>query len=157
MGHKKKLAQCDLKKPTQTDNLYPALQFLFNIEENDVSGSEGIDEEVNAIEVCGARKKFQGGIEVIESAPAAPPVVQVQTVIKALDPEAIERLAQRLPLAQPNFRGALVRKMCLHNMTLVEITQLMSQILSQSFMFLKKLMIPLISNVSKKRTYGREF
>lgn len=102
-------------------------------------------------------KKFQGGIEVIESAPAAPPVVQVQTVIKALDAEAIERLAQRLPLARPNFRGALARKMRLHDMTLVEITQLMSQILSQRFMFLKKLMIPLNSNVSKKRTYEREF
>lgn len=73
--------------------------------------------------------------EEVEVIPPPPPVVQVQTVIKTLGPEAIERLAQSLPSARVNlseFRRALTKKMCLYDMSLAEITQLMSIALTES-------------------------
>lgn len=62
-----------------------------------------IDKTVSAVEVCRARRKAQGGKEETENVPSRSPSVQVQTVIKAHGPEAIERLAQKFPSARANF------------------------------------------------------
>lgn len=92
------------------------------------------EKTARTVEVCGAKRRTQG-IEEIENVPSAPPIVQVQAVIKPLGPEAIERLAQNLPSARGSFsefRRALAKKMRLYDMSLTEITQLMSQILTES-------------------------
>ncbi len=89
---------------------------------------------VDSVKVCGARRRSQG-IEGIESVPPNSSVVQVQTVAKALGPKDIERLSQSLPSARTNFsefRRALISKMRLYDMSLTEVTQLMSQILTES-------------------------
>ncbi len=89
---------------------------------------------VDSVKVCGARRRSQG-IEEIESVPPNSSVVQVQTVAKALGPKDIERLSQSLPSARTNFsefRRALISKMRLYDMSLTEVTQLMSQILTES-------------------------
>ncbi len=86
------------------------------------------------VKVCGARRRSQG-IEGIESVPPNSTVVQVQTVAKVLGPKDIERLSQSLPSARTNFsefRRALISKMRLYDMSLAEVTQLMSQILTES-------------------------
>ncbi len=62
-------------------------------------------------------------------------VVQIQTVAKALCPKDIERLSQSLPSARTHFsefRRTLISKMRLYDMSLAEVTQLMSQILTES-------------------------
>jgi len=80
----------------------------------------------------GARKRTQG-IEEMESVSTNSSVVQIQTVAKG--PRDIERISQSLPPARTNlseFRRALIRKMHLYNMSWAEVTQLMSQILTES-------------------------
>lgn len=88
------------------------------------------DKAVNAVEVCGAREKAQSGN--VKMAVSSVSVVQLQ---EELGPETIERLAESLPSAHSNFsefRTALSRKMRLYDLSLDKITQLMSQILSES-------------------------
>ncbi len=58
-----------------------------------------------------------------------------KTVAKALGPKDIERLSQSLPAARTHFsefRRTLISKMRLYDMSLTEVTQLMSQILTES-------------------------
>lgn len=86
---------------------------------------------VDSVKVCGARRRSQR----IKSVPPNSSVVQVQTVAKVLGPKDIERLSQSLPSARTDFsefRRALIRKMRLYDMSLAEVTQLMSQILTES-------------------------
>jgi len=69
----------------------------------------------------------------MESVSTNSSVVQIQTVAKG--PRDIERISQSLPPARTNlseFRRALIRKMHLYNMSWAEVTQLMSQILTES-------------------------
>ena len=92
------------------------------------------DVPVNSVKVCGARRRSQR-IEGTESVPPNSSVVQVQTVAKVLGPKDIERLSQSLPSARTHFsefRRALISKMSLYDMSLAEVTQLMSQILTES-------------------------
>ncbi len=127
---KKAAAKTDVEV-SQPDNIYPDLQAFF---ETDVALQSVTDVPVNSINVCGARRRSQG-IEGIESVPPNSSVVQVQTVAKALGPKDIERLSQSLPSACTNFsefRRALISKMRLYDMSLTEVTQLMSQILTES-------------------------
>ncbi len=89
---------------------------------------------VNSVHVCGARRRSQG-IEETDSVPLNSSVVQIQTVAKALGPKDIERLSQSLPAARTHFsefRRTLISKMRLYDMSLTEVTQLMSQILTES-------------------------
>ncbi len=75
------------------------------------------------------------GIEETDSVPLNSSVVQIQTVAKALCPKDIERLSQSLPSARTHFsefRRTLISKMRLYDMSLAEVTQLMSQILTES-------------------------
>ncbi len=127
---KKTAAKTDVEV-SQPDNIYPDLQAFF---ETDVALQSVTDVPVNSVNVCGARRRSQG-IEGIESVPPNSSVVQVQTVAKALGPKDIERLSQSLPSARTNFsefRRALISKMRLYDMSLTEVTQLMSQILTES-------------------------
>ncbi len=127
---KKAAAKTDVEV-SQPDNIYPDLQAFF---ETDVALQSVTDVPVNSVNVCGARRRSQG-IEGIESVPPNSSVVQVQTVAKALGPKDIERLSQSLPSARTNFaefRRALISKMRLYDMSLTEVTQLMSQILTES-------------------------
>ncbi len=120
-----------MEEVSQPDNNYPDLQDFF---ETDVALQSVTDVPVNSVNVCGARRRSQG-IEGIESVPPNSSVVQVQTVAKALGPKDIERLSQSLPSARTNFsefRRALISKMRLYDMSLTEVTQLMSQILTES-------------------------
>ncbi|KAI2647524.1 Ribonuclease 3 [Labeo rohita] len=113
---------------SQPDNNYPDLQAFF---ETDVAIQSVTDVPVDSVKVCGARRRSQG----IESVPPNSSVVQVHTVTKALGPKDIEKLSQSLPSACTNFsefRGALISKMYLYDMSLSEVTQLMSQILTKS-------------------------
>ncbi len=130
MNLKKAAAKTDVEV-SQPDNIYPDLQAFF---ETDVALQSVTDVPVNSVNVCGARRRSQG-IEGIESVPPNSSVVQVQTVAKALGPKDIERLSQSLPSARTNFaefRRALISKMRLYDMSLTEVTQLMSQILTES-------------------------
>ncbi len=128
---KKAAAKTDVEEVSQPDNNYPDLQAFF---ETDVTIQSVTDVPVDSVKVCGARRRSQG-IEGIESVPPNSSVVQVHTVAKALGPKDIERLSQSLPSARTNFsefRRALISKMRLYDMSLTEVTQLMSQILTES-------------------------
>lgn len=88
-----------------------------------------IDKACDSVKVCGARKKAQS--ENVGTAFPSMSVVQLQDVA----PETIDRLAESLPSAYANFsefRGALSRKIRLYDLSLANILQLMSQILSES-------------------------
>ncbi len=127
---KKAAAKTDVEV-SQPDNIYPELQAFF---ETDVALQSVTDVPVNSVNVCGARRKSQG-IEETNSVPLNSSVVQIQTVAKALCPKDIERLSQSLPSARTHFsefRRTLISKMRLYDMSLAEVTQLMSQILTES-------------------------
>ncbi len=118
----------NLKK---VDNIYPDLQTFF---ETDVALQSVTDVPVNSVNVCVARRRSQG-IEETDSVPLNSSVVQIQTAAKALCPKDIERLSQSLPSARTHFsefRRTLISKMRLYDMSLTEVTQLMSQILTES-------------------------
>ncbi len=126
----KKEAKTDVEV-SQPDNIYPDLQAFF---ETDVALQSVTDVPVNSFNVCGARRRSQG-IEETDSVPLNSSVVQIQTVAKALGPKDIERLSQSLPAARTHFsefRRTLISKMRLYDMSLTEVTQLMSQILTES-------------------------
>ncbi len=128
---KKAAAKTDVEEVSQPDNNYPDLQAFF---ETDVALQSVIDVPVNSVNVCGARRRSQG-IEETDSVPLNSSVVQIQTVAKALCPKDIERLSQSLPSARTHFsefRRTLISKMRLYDMSLAEVTQLMSQILTES-------------------------
>ncbi|XP_048858162.1 uncharacterized protein LOC125725341 [Brienomyrus brachyistius] len=125
------LARTDVDKVSQSDNNYPDLQAFFD---TDVASQSVTDVPVDSVNVCGARKRSQG-IDRIASVTPNSSVVEVQTVAKPIGPKDIERLSQSLPSARTNFsefRRALISKMRLYNMSLEEVTQLMSQILTES-------------------------
>ncbi len=127
---KKAAAKTDVKV-SQPDNIYPDLQAFV---ETDVALQSVTDVPVNSINVCGAKRRSQG-IEETDSVPLNSSVVQIQTVAKALCPKDIERLSQSLPSARTDFsefRRTLISKMRLYDMSLAEVTQLMSQILTES-------------------------
>ncbi len=127
---KKVAAKTDVKV-SQPDNIYPDLQAFF---ETDVALQSVTDVPVNSVNVCGARRRSQG-IEETDSVPLNSSVVQIQTVAKALGPKDIESLSQSLPSARTHFsefRRTLISKMRLYDMSLTEVTQLMSQILTES-------------------------
>ncbi len=131
LNHNKASAKTDVEEVSQPDNNYPDLQAFF---ETDVTIQSVTDGPLDSVKVCGARRRSQG-IEGIESVPPNSSVVQVQTVAKVLEPKDIERLSQSLPLARTHFsefRRALSSKMRLYDMSLAEVTQLMSQILTES-------------------------
>ncbi len=131
LNRNKASAKTDVEEVSQPDNNYPDLQDFF---ETDVTIQSVTDVPVDSVKVCGTRRRSQG-IEGIESVPPNSSVVQVQTVAKALGPKDIERLSQSLPSARTNFsefRRALISKMRLYDMSLTEVTQLMSQILTES-------------------------
>ncbi len=116
---------------SQPDNIYPDLQAFF---ETDVALQSVTDVPVNSVNVCVAKRRSQG-IEETDSVPLNSSVVQIQTVAKALCPKDIERLSQSLPSARMHFsefRRTLISKMRLYDMSLAEVTQLMSQILTES-------------------------
>ncbi len=130
LNPKKAAAKTDVEV-SQPDNIYPDLQAFF---ETDVALQSVTDVPVNSVNVCGARRRFQG-IEETDSVPLNSSVVQIQTVAKALCPKDIERLSQSLPSARTHFsefRRTLISKMHLYDMSLAEVTQLMSQILTES-------------------------
>ncbi len=130
LNRNKASAKTDVEEVSQPDNNYPDLQDFF---ETDVTIQSVTDVPVDSVKVCGARRRSQG-IEGIESVPPNSSVVQVQTVAKVLGPKDIERLSQSLPSARTNFsefRRALISKMRLYDMSLTEVTQLMSQILTE--------------------------
>ncbi len=127
---KKAAAKTDVEV-SQPDNIYPDLQAFF---ETDVALQSVTDVPVNSVNVCGTRRRSQG-IEETDSVPLNSSVVQIQTVAKALCPKDIERLSQSLPSAHTHFsvfRRTLISKMRLYDMSLAEVTQLMSQILTES-------------------------
>ncbi len=127
---KKVAANTDLEV-SQPDNIYPDLQAFF---ETDVALQSVTGVPVNSVHVCGARRRSQG-IEETDSVPLNSSVVQIQTAAKALCPKDIERLSQSLPSARTHFsefRRTLISKMRLCDMSLAEVTQLMSQILTES-------------------------
>ncbi len=127
---KKAAAKTDVEV-SQPDKIYPDLQAFF---ETDVALQSVTDVPVNSVNVCGARRRSQG-IEETDSVPLNSSVVQIQTVAKALCPKDIERLSQSLPSARTHFsefRRTLISKMRLYDMSLTEVTQLMSQILTES-------------------------
>ncbi|XP_026114574.1 uncharacterized protein LOC113092989 isoform X1 [Carassius auratus] len=131
LNRNKAAAKTDVEEVSQTDNNYPDLQAFF---ETDVAIQSVTDVTVDSVKVCGARRRSQR-IEETESVPANSSVVQVQTVAKGLRPKDIERLSQSLPSVRTNFtefRRALISKMRLYDMSLTEVTQLMSQILTES-------------------------
>ncbi len=128
LNRNKASAKTDVEEVSQPDNNYLDLQAFF---ETDVTIQSVTDVPVDSVKVCGARRRSQG----IESVPPNTSVVQVHTVAKALGPKDIERLSQSLPSARTNFsefRRALISKMRLYDMSLAEVTQLMSQILNES-------------------------
>ncbi len=131
LNRNKASAKTDVEEVSQPDNNYPDLQAFF---ETDVTIQSVTDGPLDSVKVCGARRRSQGN-EGIESVPPNSSVVQVQTVAKVLEPKDIERLSQSLPLARTHFsefRRALISKMRLYDMSLAEVTQLMSQILTES-------------------------
>ncbi len=127
----KKVAVNTDAEVSQPDNIYPDLQAFF---ETDVALQSVTDVPVNSVNVCVARRRSQG-IEETDSVPLNSSVVQIQTAAKALCPKDIERLSQSLPSARTHFsefRRTLIGKMRLYDMSLTEVTQLMSQILTES-------------------------
>ncbi len=90
---KKAAAKTDVEV-SQPDNIYPDLQAFF---ETDVALQSVTDVPVNSVNVCVARRRFQG-IEETDSVPLKSSVVQIQTVAKALCHKDIERLSQSLPI-----------------------------------------------------------
>lgn len=132
VGHNKALTKSDLNNQ-QSDESYPDLQSSCGQEDNCNIGR--MEKDVNAVEVCGARQRAQSRVEGVETVPSATPILQVQVVHTALGPKAIERLAESLPLVHGHFsefRREFSRKMWLYDMSLAEVTQLMSQILTES-------------------------
>ncbi len=126
----KKEAKTDVEV-SQPDNFSPDLKAFF---ETDVALQSVTDVPVNSVHVCGARRRSQG-IEDTDGVPLHSSVVQIQTAAKALCPKDIERLSQSLPSARTHFsefRRTLISKMRLYDMSLAEVTQLMSQILTES-------------------------
>ncbi|KAI2661093.1 Gag polyprotein [Labeo rohita] len=125
-------------KVTQTtnsqDESYPDLQSLCRQE--DKCNTRRIEKDATiSVEVCGARQRAQSRVEGVETVPSATPRLQLQAAHTALGPKDIERLSQSLPSARTNFsefRRALTSKMRLYDMSLTEVTQLMSQILTES-------------------------
>ncbi len=110
------------------------------------------DVPVNSVNVCVAKRRSQG-IEETDSVPLNSSVVQIQTAAKALGPKDIERLSQSLPAARTHFsefRRTLISKMRLYDMSLTEVTQLMSQILTESeFNSFESAVTSELRNVSK--------
>ncbi len=145
---KKVAANTDLEV-SQPDNIYPDLQAFF---ETDVALQSVTGVPVNSVHVCGARRRSQG-IEETDSVPLNSSVVQIQTAAKALCPKDIERLSQSLPSARTHFsefRRTLISKMHLYDMSLAEVTQLMSQILTESeFNSFESAVASELRNVSK--------
>ncbi|XP_039509162.1 uncharacterized protein LOC120463952 [Pimephales promelas] len=131
LNRNKDAEKTDVEVVSQPDNIYPDLQAFF---ERDVDIPSVTDKHVNSVNVCGARKRSQG-IEESETVPSSASVVHIQTVAKTLGPRDIERLSQSLPSARTQFsefRRVLISKMRLYDMSLTEVTQLMSQILTES-------------------------
>lgn len=131
VGHNKALTKCDLEDQ-QSDESYPDLQSFDRIEDN---VNAGLMKDVNAVEVCGARQKAQSRGKGVDPVPSATPILQSQAMNTALCPKDIERISQSLPSARTHFsefRRTLISKMHLYDMSLTEVTQLMSQILTES-------------------------
>ncbi len=132
VGHKKASTKSDLNNQ-KSDEIYSNLQSLCGQEEN--CNIERMGKDVNAVEVCGARQGAQSRVEEFETIQSETPILQTQLVCAALGPEAIERLSESLALIHgifSEFRRELSRKMWLYDMFLAEVTQLMSQILTES-------------------------
>lgn len=132
LGHNKASTKSD-SNDQQSDESYPDLQSLCRIEDNINTGL--MDKDVNAVEVCGARQKAQSRVKGVDALPPVTPILQLQAVSTTLGPDTIERLAESLPSVHRHFsefRRALSRKMKLYDMSLAEVTQLMSQILTES-------------------------
>ncbi|XDV29336.1 hypothetical protein PO909_032473 [Leuciscus waleckii] len=124
VGHNKASTKCDSENQ-QSDETYPDLQFFYSIENN-------VNADVNPVEVCGARQKAQNRGKGVDPVPSATPIQAVKT---SLGPKDIERLAEGLPSVQRHFsefRRELSKKMRLYDMSLAEVTQLISQILTES-------------------------
>ncbi|XDV22716.1 hypothetical protein PO909_027562 [Leuciscus waleckii] len=127
MGHKAS-SKCDSENQ-QSDESYPDLQSFDRIE---YTVNAGLMKDVNAVEVCGARQKAQNRGKGVDPVPSATPIQAVKT---SLGPKDIERLVESLPSVQRNFfefRRELSKKMRLYDMSLAEVTQLVSQILTES-------------------------
>ena len=129
VNRNKDAEKTDVEEVSQPDNNYPDLKAFF---ETNVAIQSVTDQPVDSVQVCGARRRSQG----TESVTPNSSVVQIQTVAKtSLGPKDIDRLSQSLPSARTNFsefRRALFSKMHLYDMSLPEVTQLMSQILTES-------------------------
>ncbi|KAK9976555.1 hypothetical protein ABG768_021760, partial [Culter alburnus] len=94
-----------------------------------------MDKDVNAVEVCGVRQKAQSRVKGVDAVTSVTPILQLQAVSTTIGPEDIERIAENLPSVHrkfSEFRTELSRKMKLYDMSLAEVTQLMSQILKES-------------------------
>ncbi|KAI2645135.1 Gag polyprotein [Labeo rohita] len=133
VGHNKASTKSD-SNDQQSDESYPDLQSLCRQE--DKCNARRIEKDsAISVEVCGARQRAQSRVEGVETLPSATPILQLQALHTALGPKDIERLSQSLPSARTNFsefRRALTSKMRLYDMSLAEVTQLMSQILTES-------------------------
>ncbi|XP_048034872.1 uncharacterized protein LOC125260506 [Megalobrama amblycephala] len=132
LGLNKASTKCD-SKDQQSDESYPDLQSFCILEGNSNTGF--MDKDVNAVEVCGVRQKAQSRAKGVDTVPSVTPILQLQAVSTTIGPEDIERIAENLPSVHRNFsefRTELSRKMKLYDMSLAEVTQLMSQILKES-------------------------
>ncbi|KAI2647052.1 Gag polyprotein [Labeo rohita] len=133
VGHNKASTKSD-SNDQQSDESYPDLQSLCRQE--DKCNARRIEKDsAISVKVCGARQRAQSRVEGVETLPSATPILQLQALHTALGPKDIERLSQSLPSARTNFsefRRALTSKMRLYDMSLAEVTQLMSQILTES-------------------------
>ncbi|XP_050964788.1 uncharacterized protein LOC127164772 [Labeo rohita] len=133
VGHNKASTKSD-SNDQQSDESYPDFQSLCRQEDKCKTRRIEKDSAIS-VEVCGARQRAQSRVEGVETVPSATPRLQLQAVRTALGPKDIERLSQSLPSARTNFsefRRALTSKMRLYDMSLAEVTQLMSQILTES-------------------------
>lgn len=122
-----KKSKIDIEEVSQPDNKHPDLQI---VSETDIPIQSANDLPIGSVEVCGARRSKR-----TESSHNNTSVVQIQTVSRTLGPREIDRLSQSLPSARTNFSEfsrALISKMRLYDMSLTEVTQLMSQILTES-------------------------
>ena len=112
-----------------------------------------IDKDVNAVEVCGARQKAQSRAKGVDPVLSTTPILQLQAVKLSLGPKDIERIVESLPSVQRNFeefRRELSKKMQLYYMSLAEVTQLISQILTESeFNDFENAVISELQNASK--------
>ncbi|KAI2655653.1 Metabotropic glutamate receptor 6 [Labeo rohita] len=133
VGHNKASTKSD-SNVQQSDESYPDLQSLCRQE--DKRNTRRIEKDAAiSVEICGARQRAQSRVEGVETVPSATPILQLQAVHTALGPKDIEGLSQSLPSARTNFskfRRALTSKMHLYDMLLAEVTQPMSQILTES-------------------------